>query len=403
MLTKLFQRPVKEDFAIIDPVFPQAEPYAFRNTEINEYFKRIQNCASYTMPPMKPGPNAWFEHGYGVGYRDYLINKKGYGSHYPENIDRIHYLHDNKKYRFKMAYSFFLAETYTLLPFYEKHKIPFVFCLYPGGAFGLDNDKSDAMLREIFENDNFKGVIVTQQITKDYLLEKYLCPPSKINFIYGGFVQFEKAEVKPKKYFQKDKQTFDICFVAAKYSEKGIDKGYDLFIETAKKLCKVTEDIMFHVVGGFTKEDIDISAIESRIKFYGYRRPDFLLDFYSSMDIFLGPGRPYKLFKGNFDGFPLGIDAGFCGTALFVSDELRMNKYYKENEEIVIVPLDSNRIKDVVLHHYRNLENFYELAINGQKRTQHLFDINQQIEERLEVFRQFVQLNPTDHFETVGA
>jgi glycosyltransferase involved in cell wall biosynthesis len=284
-----------------------------------------------------------------------------------------------------------LAITYVLLPFYEKHRIPFTFVLYPGGGFGLNFDGSDKMLKKIFASPYFRGVIVTQAITRDYLTRKKLCPKDRIHYIYGGFVQFKKDELKPKRYFKKDKKTFDICFVAAKYSEKGVDKGYDLFIEAAKLLSKQTEDIMFHVIGDFDKSDIDISDIKDRVKFYGYRQPDFLAEFYAGMDIFLGPGRPFKLFEGNFDGFPLGIDAGYCGVGLFVSDELKINRYYTA-KDIVIVPLSAKTIADTIMRHYNNLDGLYDLSRRGQARTQELFDMDNQINERIKVFRKYVGL-----------
>lgn len=383
------------DFVVIDPVFPQKEPLAFRNVEITEYLNRIKNCESYTMCPMQPDVGAWFSHGYGITKEQFLENKTGYLRYHKGNEDKIHYLEEDRQYSFKLAYSYFLAETYVLLPFYEKNKIPFTFVLYPGGAFGLDFDKSDEMLTRICSSPYFRGVIVTQAITRDYLIKKNICPAEKIEYIYGGFVQFEKDDVRPKKFYKKDKSTFDICFVAAKYSEKGVDKGYDLFIDAAKKICQQTDDVMFHVVGGFDENDIDVSDISERITFYGYKRPDFLREFYAGMDIFIGPGRPAQLFEGNFDGFPLGIDPGYCGVALFVADELKMNTYYKEDKEIVIVPLDAAVIAEKVMRYYGDIKAFYRLARAGQKVTQRLFDTNHQIEERLKFFGKFVDLEST--------
>lgn len=262
MKFNFFKKMTKYNFVIIDSTFPQKNPRGFRNTEINEYFKKIKKCASFTMYPMKPDSDAWFTHGYGMTKEEFKENKKNYLKIYPQNKKKIFLLKENKKYDFKLCYSFFLAETYTLLPFYEKNQIPFIFTLYPGGGFGLNFKKSDNMLKKIFQSKYFKGVIVTQPITKKYLLEKKLCPNKKIHYIKGGWVQFKKNEIYKKNFYKKDKPTFDICFVARKYSPKGIDKGYDLFIKTAKILCRKTKDIMFHVIGNFTPEDIDITKIK---------------------------------------------------------------------------------------------------------------------------------------------
>lgn len=384
---------IKEDFVIIDPVFPQKKPYAFRNVEINEYFKNIKNSSSYTMYPMEPGPEAWFDHNYGISAGQYTENKKGYLAHYPENQNKIHFLNEKKQYSFKLAYSFFLAETYTLLPFYEKNSIPFVFVLYPGGAFGLNNKSSDGMLRRIFSSEYFRGVITTQDITAKYLEDKQLCNSDKIRNIYGGFVQFKKDDVLKRKYYGKDKQTLDICFVAAKYSKKGIDKGYDTFIEVAKSLLKTNNNVKFHVVGGFDKNDIEIESIKNDITFYGFREKEFLLDFYTNMDIFLSPSRPYKLFPGNFDGFPLGIDAGFCGTALFVTDPLSMNNgRYVDGEEMIIINNDNDIIADKIRHYVRHPSELIDIATRGQQKSQSLFDIDEQVGSRLDFFSTFIDL-----------
>ena len=265
MRHSIFDRVSKADFVVVDSLFPQKEPFAFRNTEINQYFERIKNFASYTMHPMAPDSDAWFPEAYGITYEQYKQNKKGYLKHHPENRRRIHYLQENRPYSFSLAYSFFLGETYVLLPFYEKNNIPFVFVLYPGGRFGLNHDGSDRMLKTIFKSKCFRGVIVTQKITKNYLLNKRMCPAGKIDLIYGGFVQFRPKDVRPKRLYGQDKNTFDICFVAAKYSERGVDKGYDLFIKAAKQVAGKCPDVRFHVVGGFDENEIDVSDIHNRI------------------------------------------------------------------------------------------------------------------------------------------
>lgn len=378
--------------SVIDSQFPQAEPFGFRNIEINEYLNRIRNSRSFTMPVTKPGPLAWFSHSYGITSSQFRTNKTSYLNYYPQSTNKIHYLNKWRHYSLELAYSFFLAETYTLLPFYEKNKVPFVFVLYPGGGFGLNNNSSDAMLKAVIASPNFRSVIVSQQITKDYLLRKKFCSADQIEYIYGGFAQFRVSQVKTKKKYPGDKTTLDICFVAAKYSDRGIDKGYDLFIETAKLLIKRGDDFRFHVVGGFSERDIDVNELGHKIKFYGYRQSKFLRNFYSKMDIMLSPNRPFKLYPGNFDGFHLGADASYCGTALFVSDELKMNYHYKPGRDIVIISLNAKKIADEVMKYHDEPKALYKLSEAGQKLTQKLFDIDRQVDARLKVFSKFTKL-----------
>ncbi|EHQ07522.1 glycosyltransferase family 4 protein [Leptonema illini] len=381
----------KEKVIIVDSTFPQLVPFGFRNREIAEYLRSYDFIKSYTMPRLYPDKEAWFSHPYGMTFKQFKTNKEKYLEYYPE-IDpgKIQFFHSDACLGADLSYSFFLAETYTLLPLLEKNKIPFVFVLYPGGAFGIDFDKSDIMLQRIFSSEYFRKVIVTQEITKKYLLSKSLCHEDSIEYIYGGFIQFDKNQIMHKKKYQIEKKSFDICFVAAKYSDRGVDKGYDLFIECAKILCRKYNDIYFHIVGNWDKDDIDVSDIEDRVFFYGLRRPDFFPEFYSSMDIFLSPNRPFKLFPGNFDGFPLGADASFHGVALFLSDELKINTEYDSNE-IVIVNADVEDIVSKINYYYDNIDQLYRISYSGQYKTHQLFSTELQIEKRIKIFENFIE------------
>ena len=397
MKIRLPTRTEKNTFIIIDSMFPQKVPFGFRNIEINEYLKRVKGAKAYAMYPMKPWGDAWFPWSYGVEKDAYEDNVKGYLGHYPDNSRRVDYLDSKKTYRAQLAYSYFLAETYVLLPFYERNKIPFVFMLYPGGAFGLDNNASDKMLKRIFESKYFRGVIVSQQLTRDYLLEKNLCPENKIDLVFGGFSQFAKSEVRPKKYYKKDKETFDLVFVAGNYSKQGRDKGYDLFVEAAKKISATVKDARFHVVGNFSESDVPLGFTRKFFTFYGYCEPDFLVDLYASMDIYLSPNRPGELYEGNFDGFPLGIDTSFCGVAQFASNPLGMNKdVYTDGDDIVIVPLSAEGIAKKVIDYYDDLEKLYEVAQKGKIKAQMLFDSDKQVKERIQVFKKYAKIEETE-------
>lgn len=360
---------IEDDIVVIDGTFPQAEPLGFRNMEINELFKEIPNLNNYTMHPIFPGQDAWFRHSYGVTEEIFNRNKEGYLKVYPQNEKKLKYLYPNKKYNFKLAYSYFLAETYTLLPFYEANDIPFIFTLYPGGGFGLNNPSSDAMLRKIFNSKCFRKVIATQNITLQYLIEKNLCPKEKIEYLFCGYLQFQKNEIPEKKFYLKDKTTIDLCFVAAKYSQNGIDKGYDLFIDTAKSLCQKYPHLRFHVIGGFDEKEIDISEIKDKITFYGYKTPAFLKNFYPSMDICIAPHRLYKLYEGNFDGFPQGFDSLCFDTLLMTCDELNNNEGFIEGEEIVIIKPELNNILEKIIPLLENTDILYKIGKNGKEKV----------------------------------
>lgn len=364
---------VTEDIVVVDDLFPQIYPNGFRNMEISTLMAELDNFKSYTIPRITR-KHIFCSHPHGVSEERFNENKEGYLQIYPQNENKIKYLSLYQKYNFKLAYSYFLFLTYQMLPVFEKNAIPFVFTLYPGGDFGLDNANSDFMLREIFNSKFFRKVIVTQRTTLKYLISKNLCPETKIEYLYGGYLQFNKRESLPKKFYPTNKSTFDICFVACKYTPRGIDKGYDLFIETAKKIASKYHYARFHIVGGFNENDIDVTEIKDVITFYGHKAPEFLKEFYSNMDVCISPSRPFKIYPGNFNGFPLGSDAMSCQTALFVADEVNENTHFLDGEDLVIIKADVEDISKKVEFYMDNLALLYKLSKKGQDKIYEIMD-----------------------------
>ena len=75
---KFVKKVINNDFIIIDSRFPQKKPLGFRNAEINWYLDHVSNLSCYTMFPMKPGSEAWFDHGYGFSEQEFMDNKNSY-------------------------------------------------------------------------------------------------------------------------------------------------------------------------------------------------------------------------------------------------------------------------------------------------------------------------------------
>ena len=87
----------------------------------------------------------------------------------------------------------------------------------------------------------------------------------------------------------------NIGFVAHKYMPKGLDKGYDLFIESARILCSKRSDIFFHIIGPYDENDIDISDFSSQIKFHGSLIPDKIDEIHQFLDLIISPNKPFIL------------------------------------------------------------------------------------------------------------
>jgi glycosyltransferase involved in cell wall biosynthesis len=378
---------VYEDIVVIDSALPTKNSIGPRNSDLLEFAKKLPGFKYYTMYHMMPGKAAWFDHGYGMSRKQFNDNLKDYLSRYPEAKGKVKYLSDKDSYHINLAYTYFLAETYTLLPFLERHNIPFVFLLNPGGAFAMDNKSSDDMLRAVFASPCFRKVILNQEPNHDYLIRKKLCTKQDAIYDFSGSAQFKLSDLKPKKFYPKDKSTFDICFVAAKYTPLGVDKGYDLFIGAAKQLARRYPDIRFHVVGGFDEHEIDVLDIKDAITFYGYMQPHKLPEFYCGMDIYLSPNRPGKLYQGNADGFPLSAGAMYCGVCGFNADETHLNTEF-DDDEVVIVRTQVKDIVKKVEYFYEHLDELYGVSRKGQKKAQFFYDIDRHIDKRIQLFNQ---------------
>lgn len=357
---------------IIDSLFPNIKT-GFRIAEFNWYLKHLPDAKIFS---------------YCSSFQESL---EQYIHYFPWNASRIKYFGDfsttkQELLNFDLYYTVFLSTAYGCLTYFNHLKKPFAFTLYPGSSFLLDVDSSDQRIHAIISSPYFKKVIVTQKVTYDYLLTKHAVSEDKIELIYG-VVNNPPQYTLNKRFYKKDKDTFDICFSANKYMPKGLDKGYDLFIEVCNSLQRVDDTIMFHVMGGFNEHDLDISKLKGRIKFYGSKTPDFFPEFYSHMDIILSPTRPFTLLKGAFDGFPTTccVDAAFNGCLVFASDPLHSNLYLEDGVNIVLINENTEETVTKVLYYKNNLDILYRASLNGQEKFKELFHLETQMQKRLDV------------------
>lgn len=293
----------------------------------------------------------------------------------------------------KLFYCVFLSNIYRNLVWLEKYKIPFVFTLYPGGGFQVEDLISDQQLQKVLASPQFRKVIVTQSYTRDYLLNNNFCSADKIEYIFGCVVpqQSIKKSIDDKKLFLRGKNTLDICFCAAKYMPKGLDKGYDVFIEMAISIVKKYDFIRIHVIGGFDKHDIDVTLLDDKISFYGYQSFENLASIYKNMDIIISPNKPFYLGKG-FDGFPLGtvIEAVFNGVVALVTDKLKQNTVFVNDEEIIIIESSAELIEKEIIKLITNSEKLYSLSRKGNEKFKEIFSNDFQMKPRVALLHQII-------------
>jgi len=379
-----FKSKISYDLVILDDIFPLLLS-AFRIAEYNSYLnifpKSLVLSTGTTIQNIDP--NLSFA---GVASE--------YESLYPQFKGRVRKFDDRISINAKLIYTVFINNIFYFINFIEINNIPFVFTLYPGGGFHIDEEAANQKLIRVFSSPNFRKVIVTQKNSYEYLIDKRFCKPNQIEFIYGGVLPSDRLNnySSTKKYYKQNKNTFDICFVANKYQPTGMVKGYDIFIEVAKQLATQHNDFRFHIVGGHQRNDIDVSLLENHIFFYGRRNTDFFPSFYSSMDLILSPNRPAYL-PGAFDGFPTGccVEAVLCGVALFCTDCLNLNIIFKDREEIVLISLNVPEICEIIEDYYYNYDRLCKLAQKGQEAFKKIFDIKSQIEPRLKIIQEILK------------
>jgi glycosyltransferase involved in cell wall biosynthesis len=371
--------PALSDMVIVDDFFP--EPLsAFRMKEFLYYLDALDSIQIYSDCQASSAIS---------GKKPETIIAE-FRKQFPEHARQVRKYSPKSKISTKLFYVVFLNLAYQVISKAEELGIPLVFTLYPGGGFGINNKISDKKLRRVTSSPCFRKVIVTQQITYDYLLEKKFCKPEQIEFIFGGVVpELDPAVELPEKVrYGFQKETLDICFVAHNYTRTGVIKGYDVFIEVAHQLCAKYSNIMFHVVGGHEETDIDISTISSRFRFYGKQHTEWFDQFYLDKDIILSPNIPAGKVDGTFDGFPTGsvVDAGLRRVGVFCTDPLNLNQgNFLPDEEIVIIPHDANKIVHLIEEYYHHPEKLRDLGDNGSKKLKQVFSNESQILPRLKI------------------
>lgn len=376
----------KNTLIIFDDIFPSIYS-PFRYEEYIEYLQNLENVYIFTTGKSLKAVNE---------NRSVLEVIKEFEENNPRYKGRVFELNEkNKKIleglKNKIAILTFLANVRENMEIIEKYKIPFVFTLYPGGGFVLNDQNCDLELKRICSSKYFRKVIVTQKNVYKYLIRKKICNKRQIEFIYGVVTPSEilKENNINKRYYKYNKDTLDLCFVAHKYTQKGIDKGYDIFIEVAKKLSEKYSNINYHIIGGFDENDIDVSILKNKIKFYGIKDSKWLKDFYANMDIIVSPNRPFKLGKGTFDGFPTGscTEAMINGVMLLCTDELKLNVKFKNNKDLIIIKPDVNDIRRTIENLYKNPKKITKIAERGKNKAKKIYSKESQIMPRINLIK----------------
>lgn len=322
--------------------------------------------------------------------RHFLASHAGFAEVYPDLADRVFHSVDLVE-KPDLYYCIFVNNVIDYLGIFEKDNVPFSFTLYPGGGLRLNDPEVDEQLKRIGSSRLFRDVIVTQKTTLEYVREKEFFDERRLHFIYGGTLdsRFFRDNHIPKRRYGKEKDTFDICFIAFRYDPRGVSKGYDIFLEVARELMGYHSDIRFHLVGNTwwdVIDEMDTSFLEGRLTDHGVLPTSAFPEFHSGMDMMLSPNRPFchPAFPGSFDGFPTAccMEAGMCGTPVLCTDLLGDNIAFKDGRDIRIIPYDIEGICDIVTCYFEDLDALYELGENCRESFLRVLDLESQMEAR---------------------
>lgn len=376
----------KLDLIIIDDVFPSTRS-GFRYTEFTSYLRAFEKSTVLTsgasLPVLEDTP-----------IKDVI---RSYQRQYPELGNRVMIYNNQFPLRLgKLLYVNFLTNAYALLPYVEIARVPFVFTLYPGAGFVLNNPECDRKLKQVFDSPCFQKVIVTQQVTYDYIVHRNLCPAEKVQMIFGVVMPENslKQVGQDKSRWGFGKSRLDICFMAHKYTAYGEDKGYDVFVNVASILRQRHDNIYFHVVGPFDRRVIDVSTFSDRITFHGSLNPQEFDSFFCDMDIIMSPNISGKIFPGSFDGFPTAscTEAGLRDIAIFAVDEFNSaSGRFTDGENIVLIRYDLMDIVEKVERYYADPVALSELGARGAQRIRELYSLDAQMVPRIELLREVIK------------
>lgn len=380
---RLPPRPGPDRLIILDDAFPHLFS-AFRIAEYNAYLRSFPSASVFSTGA------AFRAFGDRRPFRRVLAE---YETRYPEFAGRVSKYRRLGCRRGGLAYTIFLHNIAAFLPAIEKYRLPFVFTLYPG--FQMNHAETDALLRRVLSHPGFRKVIVTQPVTQQYLLASASCRPEDIVMVYGGVIaaDYFASAALPRKRMGRDKDTFDVCFVGFQYVRGQMFKGYDVFIEAARRLARLDPAFRFHVVGTFGPNDADLEGLEKVIRFHGPQPTSFFPPFYAGMDIILSPNDLPRSLPGAFNGFPTGCcaEAALCGVGVFCTDPLSQNIAFKDREELVIIRRDVSGIVETVEHYRQDYDELCRLADRGREAFRRVFALENQMGPRLNALRPFLQ------------
>lgn len=292
-----------------------------------------------------------------------------YRALHPEVAARVTPYDPSRLGEFDLAYVLFANNAVAFLPALAAAKLPFVLTLYPGGGLDLGAATGTERLDTIYGSGLLRHVITTQPRVTQYLAEQYggEVPVTEVIGVTVNPELFQPGAGLRSGYFGSGKERLDVCFVAYKYSQGGVDKGYPQFLDMVRGLRTAGVPLRAHVVGGFARGDLPDGDLTDDLEFHPPLASEALRKFYLGMDLIVSPNSPNVLGAGAFDGFPTGavIEAALSGVAMLCSDELGQNRLFRDGRSILIERPDADAMARRLLRLFREPDGLRRVARAG--------------------------------------
>ncbi|MDP4002727.1 hypothetical protein [Methylobacterium sp. NEAU K] len=332
--------------------------------------------------------------------RTFLDELRQFEAEHPTLAGRVRALNTGHDLSAKVLHTTFLHGAAVLLASNPDLRAErFVFTLYPGGGFAPNDPVSDAKLRRVLGDRRFAKVLTTHTLQYRYLLDRGWCDPDQIAFIFGAVSPdcWDVAgSARCSRVGRAIHDTIRICFVAQRYTERGVEKGCDVFTELVRRYA---DDPRFewHYVGDWTPELLGLTQVE-RVRFHGVQPASFFPDFYPGMDIVISPNLSQMESeggRGSFDGFPTTscVEAGLRGVAMFLSDSLELNRRLDgtpalvPGEEFELITRDVDGIAAKIAFYAADREALRRLSERGRLAILREYSFERQMRPRLALLR----------------
>ena len=299
-------------------------------------------------------------------------------------------VYDSRRFgEFECASIMFLNNAAHYLADLERNGLPFVLTLYPGGGLNIGTPATQRALEKVLASPQLRHVITTQPLTTE-LVRTMTGGSVPVTEVIGGPVGMSYLQPGAglrTNYYGTGKDVLDVCFVAARYTADGSDKGWPTFLETVRMLAVAGLPVRGHVVGGFTAADVGPEYADLDLTFSPVLSTPELREFYLDKDVIVSPTAAGRLAPGAFDGFPTGasVEAALCGVALVITDPLEQNRLFTEGRDVVITQADAGEITQRIFAVLAEPDGLRRLGQEGLRTTRRAYGVDAQLSSRRRV------------------